>query len=89
MLKKFNVWIILKEGSDGLICVSVNSIMSLFIILSSLTISISFEGDSTLRTKAVFVLSDCLMLFTFIVQNKSFCFKHSGFIVGILNFPLH
>ena len=50
--------------------------MSLFIILSSETISfICFESYRTLWTKAVIVLSD--MLFTSIVENKSFCVRHS------------
>ena len=48
-MKKFNVSIIFQVESDGLICVSVNPIMSLFIILSSLIIlSICFESDPAL-----------------------------------------
>ena len=42
IFKKFNVSIILQEESDGLICIFVNPIMSLFIILLSLTISLHF-----------------------------------------------
>ena len=42
VLKKFNVSIILLVQSDGLICVSVNPIISLFIILLSLAISSTF-----------------------------------------------
>ena len=41
ILKKFNNSIILLVESDGWICVSVNSIMSLFIVLSC------FESDLT------------------------------------------
>ena len=48
MLKKFNVSNILQVESDRLTCISANAIMSLFVILSSLTVSsICFEKDRT------------------------------------------
>ena len=45
MLTKFNVPIILQVESYGLICVSANLTMSLFIILLSLTISSTCLGN--------------------------------------------
>ena len=63
-MNKANVSIILQVESDGLIYVSVNPIMSLFIALWSLTISsTSFESDLTFWTKTVIVSSD-IVFFT-------------------------
>ena len=63
-MNKANVSIILQVESDGLIYVSVNPVMSLFIALWSLTISsTSFESDLTFWTKTVIVSSD-IVFFT-------------------------
>ena len=63
-MNKANVSIILQVGSDGLIYVSVNPIMSLFIALWSLTISSTgFESDLIFWTKTVIVSSD-IVFFT-------------------------
>ena len=68
-LKKFKVSVILEVESDGMICISVNLKMSLFIILLSRTISSTcFGSDLTLRTRIVRVLSE--RLFLFIVEKK-------------------
>ena len=76
ILKKFNAFIVLQVKSDEWICVSVNPIMLLFIILSSLTISfISFESACALEGKVVMVLSNILL--NFIEEYKSFCFQCS------------
>ena len=48
--------------------------MSLFIIVSSLTISTCFESGLTLWTRMVRVSE---IVFLFIVENKSFCFRGS------------
>ena len=69
--------------------------ISLFIILSSLTMSsIWFEKDRALLKKTVIVFLD--VLFLFIVENKSFCFRCScsnnaslfTFIADFLNSPI-
>ena len=74
IVEKFNVPIILLVESDRLVCVSVNSLMSLLIILSPLTIlSICFESEFTLWRKTA---SNCLIKYFFIVENYTFCFGH-------------
>ena len=94
ILKKFSVSIIFQVEPDGLICVSVNPMMSLLIILSSLTISsLCFKVIAHYKQR-LFVLSD--VLFLFILENKSFCFTRSysksaslfTFIAEFLSFPI-
>ena len=77
--------------SDGLIFVFVNPIMSLFMLLSSLTISSPcFESDLTLWTKTGNVPSG--KEFLFIMEHQSFCFRRSycsnaSLFTFIANFP--
>ena len=76
ILKKSTVLIILQVESDRLICVSVNCVMSLFIIHSSLTISsLCFESDLALWTRTIRVSSE--IAFLFIVVSESFCLRRS------------
>ena len=65
---------VLQVASNRLICVYVNP-MSLFILLSHTILSTCFENDHILCTKTVNISSD--MVYLFIVENKSFCFRRS------------
>ena len=63
----------LQVESDGTICVTVNPIMSVFIILSSLsTSSTYFKSDLIFWARIARVASE--RVFLSIVENKSFFF---------------
>ena len=75
-VEETNVSTILHVESNRLVCVSGGPIMPLFIILLSLTISLTcFERGLTLWTRIVIVSSKMILLFN--VENKSFSFRHS------------
>ena len=85
MLKNFNFSNILLVENDSLICVSVNPIMSIFIILLPLTISCTYLGSYlTLQTS---VTASPEIAFIFIVENKSFYFRRSYSSNASLSFP--
>ena len=80
---------------ERLICVSANSVMPLFMILSSLTISSTWclKSDLTLWKRIVKVSSEIVF---FTVEKKSFCFRRSysinaslfTFMTRFLNSPV-
>ena len=74
MLKNINSSIICQAESEESVCVCVNSIISVFIIIFSRTISCTrLDSDFTLQARTVATSSE--IVFLFVVENKSFCFR--------------
>ena len=74
ILKNINSSIIRQAESEESVCVCVNSIISVFIIIFSRTISCTcLDSDFTLQARTVATLSE--IVFLFVVENKSFCFR--------------